>query len=57
VLSTVTRPGRTWEKAGRRGGTLTFAEELTEYRDQDGALVVTATMVMVTTSKSVGAGA
>jgi hypothetical protein len=57
VLSAVKRPGRTWEKAGRRGGTLTFSEELTDYRDQDGALVVTATMVMVRTSKSVGAGA
>jgi hypothetical protein len=57
VLSAVDRPGRTWRKEGRRGGTLTFTERITEYRDQRGELVVTATMVTVTTSANVGGAA
>ncbi|MEV4840098.1 MaoC family dehydratase N-terminal domain-containing protein [Nonomuraea sp. NPDC049486] len=56
VLSAVDRPGRTWRKEGRRGGALTFTETITEYRDQRGEPVVTATMVTVTTSTTVGAG-
>lgn len=55
VLSAVSRPGRTWRKEGRRGGTLTFTETITEYRDKTGEPVVTATMVTVTTSRTVGA--
>jgi N-terminal half of MaoC dehydratase len=51
VLSATTHPGRTWEKQGRRGGTLRFGESITEYRDQNGALVVTATSVGVTTER------
>jgi len=51
VLSTTTRPGRTWEKQGRRGGTLHFSEAVTEYRNQDGELVVTATSVGVRTER------
>jgi hypothetical protein len=56
VLSAVDRPGRTWRKTGRRGGELTFTERHTEYRDQHGEPVVTATMVTVTTSHPIGAG-
>ena len=52
-LSVTTRSGKSWEKQGRRGGTLRFGETVTEYRDEDGELVVTATMVGVTTSKAV----
>jgi len=51
VLSARTRPGRTWEKQGRRGGTLVFAETVTEYRDEEGELVVTATSVGVRTER------
>ncbi len=54
VLSAVTRPGRTWEKQGRRGGTLRFAEAVTEYRNENGDLVVTATAVGVTTERVPG---
>jgi len=56
VLTAVTRPGRTWEKQGRRGGTLVFAEAVTEYRDSGGDLVVTATSVGVRTERVPGEG-
>lgn len=51
VLSATTQPGKTWEKQGRRGGKLMFSEAVTEYRDQDGELVVTARSVGVKTEK------
>jgi acyl dehydratase len=53
VLSATTKSGRTWTKQGRRGGNLRFAEQVTEYRDQDGELVVTATSVSVATERVV----
>lgn len=46
VLSSVTRPGKTWEKSGR-SGKLVFAEQVTEFRDAAGELVVTSTSVSV----------
>src|SRR5690606_28988464 len=45
VLTATTTPGKTWEKQGRRGGTLLFSESVTEYRNQNGELVVTARSV------------
>jgi hypothetical protein len=51
VLSAETKAGQTWEKQGRRGGSLVFTESVTEYRDQNGELVVTATSVGVRTEK------
>jgi hypothetical protein len=53
VLSVTTRPGATWEKQGRRGGLLSFGESITEYRGDDGELVVTARMVGVRTGQTV----
>lgn len=53
VLSAVDKPGRTWQKEGRRGGLLTFTESIIEYRDQHGELVVTARSVGVVTGKVV----
>ena len=50
VLHATARPGRTWEKQGRAGGTLSFHETITEYRTLDGELVVTARNVRVVTS-------
>jgi hypothetical protein len=47
VLTATSRDGRRWEKQGKRGGTMTFTEFVTEYRDAEGALVVTATTVGV----------
>jgi hypothetical protein len=53
VLTSTTRPGETWEKEGRRAGKLVFSESVTEYRDQDGELVVTARSVGVRTERPV----
>ena len=53
VLSVTVRSGDTWERQGRRGGTLRFSESITEYRDQNGELVVTARAVGVRTSQTV----
>jgi acyl dehydratase len=53
VLSLLVRPGKTWEKEGRRGGLLQFSETITEYRDADGELVVVARSVGVRTAKTV----
>jgi acyl dehydratase len=53
VLSAETRAGETWTKQGRRGGNLRFRELITEYRDQEGELVVTATSVAVATERVV----
>src|SRR5262249_6699379 len=41
VLSSMSHPGKTWEKRGR-SGRLIFAEQITEFRDVGGGLVVTA---------------
>lgn len=49
VLWFTTRPGRQWTKTGRQG-LLAFAEHLTEYRDGEGRLVVTARGVTVRVS-------
>ena len=51
VLTATTRPGETWEKEGKRAGKLVFSETITEYRDQDGELVVTARGVGVRTER------
>jgi acyl dehydratase len=49
ILTTSFRQGDAWEKQGR-SGTLVFSEFITEYRDQDGELVVTARSVGVITN-------
>jgi len=54
VLTISVRPGTSWEKQGRRGGTLHFSESVTEYRGADGELVVVARAVGVRTSRTVG---
>jgi hypothetical protein len=52
-LAVSSRPGRSWEKQGRRGGTMRFSETITELRDQDGELVVTQVSVGIITGKAV----
>ena len=52
VLSVTTRRGGSWEKQGR-SGKLVFSELLTEYRDEQGELVVTAKIVAVVTERPV----
>ncbi len=51
LLHTVDKPGKTWEKEGRRGGKLHFSESITEYYNQKGELVVTARGVGVRTER------
>jgi hypothetical protein len=53
VLTVETHDGKTWEKHGKRAGTLQFRELITEYRDQEGRLVVTARLVGVRTQRPV----
>jgi acyl dehydratase len=53
VLRSETRPGRHWEKQGKRAGKLLFSEMITEYRTTDGELVVTTRSVGVQTEKTV----
>ncbi len=49
------RPGKSWEKQGRRGGRLRLSEIVSEYRDEAGELVVTATSVGIVTGQAVEA--
>ena len=53
VLSVTVKEGKRWEKEGKRSGKLHFMETISEYRDQHGDLVVTATAVGVTTERVV----
>ena len=53
VLTVETRQGETWTKESKRAGKLTFRERITEYRDQNGELVITARGVGVTTERPV----
>ena len=53
VLSAEVKPGKTWERESKRAGKLTFSETVTEYRDQNGELVITATGVGVRTERPV----
>jgi hypothetical protein len=53
TLTVSTGPGERWEKQGRRGGKLLFSETITEYRNQDGILCVTARSVGVQTERAV----
>jgi len=53
VLTATVKPGKTWEKEGRRAGKLVFSETVIEYHDQNGELVVTARGVGVRTEKPV----
>jgi hypothetical protein len=53
VLTATTRAGETWEKQGRRAGKLIFTESITEFRDANGELVVTARGVGVRTERPV----
>jgi acyl dehydratase len=53
VLTSKTEPGKTWEKESKRAGKLVFRESITEYRDQDGELVITARGVGVSTERPI----
>ncbi len=53
VLSATVKPGKTWERESKRAGKLVFSETITEYRDQNGELVITARGVGVSTERPV----
>ncbi len=53
VLTATVKPGEQWEKHSKRAGLLSFSETITEYRDQNGELVITARAVGVRTEKPV----
>lgn len=53
VLSVTVKPGKKWEKEGKRSGKLKFSETISEYRDQNGELVITARSVGVQTERAV----
>jgi len=50
------KPGKTWEKQGRRAGKLVFSETITEFFDENNELVVTARSVGVRTERVVEQG-
>ena len=53
TLTVRRRPGETWTKEGRRGGALSFQEQISEFCDAEGNVAITATMVSVITSRVV----
>ena len=53
VLTPEVTEGEKWEKESKRAGKLKFSESVTEFRDQNGELVVTAIGVGVQTEKPV----
>jgi acyl dehydratase len=52
-LRVTSHPGKSWEKEGKRGGTMRFSETISEYRDENGDLVTTAISVGIVTGKAV----
>ncbi len=56
VLTAKSRPGKTWEREGRRAGKLKFSETVIDYFAQDGELVLTARAVSVVTERAVDQG-
>ena len=54
-LTSETKEGKVWEKTSARAGKLIFRERITEHRDANGELVVTARGVGVTTERPVDA--
>jgi hydroxyacyl-ACP dehydratase HTD2-like protein with hotdog domain len=50
-LTAESRIDRVFEKEGKRGGTMTFVETVTEYRDSSGAVVAESRSTMIETSQ------
>ena len=53
-LTAEARIDRVYEKEGKRGGTMTFVELVTEYRDGSGAVVAEARSTIIETSQAPG---
>lgn len=54
VLTGQSRIDRVYEKEGKRGGTMTFVEAVTEYRDGSGNLVAESRSTIIETSQAPG---
>jgi hypothetical protein len=52
VLTGRSRIDRVYEKEGRRGGTMTFSETVTEYRDEQDRLVAETRSTVIETSRA-----
>ncbi|MFE7415767.1 MaoC family dehydratase N-terminal domain-containing protein [Rhodococcus sp. NPDC057529] len=50
TLTAETRIGETFEKPGKRGGVMTFAKMITEFRDETGRLVATQNSTIIETA-------
>jgi hydroxyacyl-ACP dehydratase HTD2-like protein with hotdog domain len=55
-LTMQTRIDRIYEKSGRRGGTMTFVESVTEFRDPDGTLRVECRSTAIETGRAPSPG-
>ena len=53
-LTAQARIDRVFEKEGKRGGTMTFVEVVTEYRDRSGAVVAESRSTVIETSQAPG---
>jgi hypothetical protein len=52
TLTFATRIGDQWEKEGKRGGTMKFAELITEFHDEAGELVAVKRTTMIETGRA-----
>ena len=56
TLSVTTHLGERWEKAGKRGGTMRFAQIVNEFRDESGTLVAEQFTTVLETATPTGQG-
>ncbi len=56
ILEVSSRAGDTWEKQGKRGGTLKFTQTITEFRDQQGNLVAEGKSTLIITERAPSEG-
>jgi hypothetical protein len=56
VLTGVSRIDRVYEKTGKRGGSMTFLQEVVEFRDESGRLVAESRSTAIETSKATTEG-
>ena len=52
VLTAESRIDKVYDKEGKRGGTMTFVEVVTDYRDGSGALVASSRFTIIETSRA-----
>jgi hypothetical protein len=52
VLTGVSRIDKVYEKAGRRGGSMSFTETVTEFRDEAGQLVAESRSTIIETGQA-----